>query len=88
MSNFAGIERRIRQECDAYAKGEAEKLLMDVAAKLGHSKPSFFYMDDVFKNALAPFRSLAIKRFTEMKMAEVWGDAEKAALDVLKRGVQ
>lgn len=86
MSNFAGIERRVRNECESHADRKTQELKNALANMLGYSGVRGYPVE--FNEALRPLLALAEERFTEMKMVEVWGDAEKAALDVLKRGVQ
>lgn len=86
MSTFEGIERRVRQECKTIGERKAEQIAHSIGKQFGFNPDSTWWAPDDFQAAMKPLKEYATKRFTDMEFGRVWADAEKAALDVLKKG--
>lgn len=88
MSTFQGIERRVRQECNSVGEREAHRLELVIAKQFGFNPQSTWWAPDDFQAAMKPLKAYAARRFAEMEFQRVWSEAEKAALEVLKKGKQ
>lgn len=86
MSNFEGIERRVKDECRTVGTRKADQLVVTVGKALGYNPGSAWWAPEDFLAAIKPLREFAAKRFADVEFHRVWGEAEKAALDVLKKG--
>ncbi len=86
MSNFAGIERRIKDECRTVGARKSDQLFITVGKALGYNPGSTWWAPEEFLAAIKPLRAFAANRFSDMEFSRVWNEAEKAALEVLKRG--
>jgi hypothetical protein len=86
MSNFEGIERRVKEECRAVGKRKAREMFMRIGRELGYNPDSTWWAPDELQAAAQPIKEFAEKRFAELEFSRVWSDAERAALDVLKKG--
>lgn len=86
MSEFKGIEDRIRRECDMIGQNKADELFKKVAVDLGYNpNGGTWWASDELLTALKPMRTFAKQRFADLEFQRVWADAEKAALDALKK---
>lgn len=89
MSRFEALERRVREECRDVGNKKAYQLEQSVGKTLGFNPDvGTWWAGDEFLAAMKPLKAFAAKRFAELEMSRVWGDAEKAALDVLKKANQ
>ena len=86
MSEFKGIEDRIRRECDQIGENKADELFKRVAVDLGFNpNDGTWWASNELLTSLRPMRAFAKQRFAELEFRRVWADAEKAALDALKK---
>ena len=86
--SFPELERRVQRECDQVGQTKANKLVRDVGRQLGYNPDAgTWWASDEYLAAVKPLQKFAEKRLSEIEMRKVWGEAEKAALDVLKKGV-
>ncbi len=88
MSRFEALERRVGDECRQVGEQKANQLVRSVGKTLGYNpEAGTWWTSDEYLAAVRPLKAFAEKRFAELEMRRVWGDAEKAALDVLKKGI-
>lgn len=86
MTDFSGIERRVGEECREAGRRQAKELLDGLARQLGYNPESAFFRNDDFHAAAEPLRRFAAERLGQQAFDRVWHEAEKAALEVLKKG--
>ena len=87
MSDFQAIERRVKDECRAAAKKKTDELVASIATQLGYNPSGMFGPADEFQEAVKPLRRVAQNRFAAMEFNRLWEQAEKAALDSIKKGM-
>lgn len=89
MTDFSGIERRVKDECGKVGISKADQLERSVGKMLGYNPDAgTWWASEEYLKALAPLKSFARKRYADLEMQRVWHEAEKAAMDVLKREVK